>query len=163
MVVLVVVVVGLDAVYPRIEHALTLGSVIGALILGLTPALLLMTLLWTIIIYARVELVLRRPTHEERLGRPCGFRSRHRVRGAASVAIAQVLLWAAAFVLVSLLYVWVGWGPAMLGTSGAVALATVRQGVALVRMGLKVALVGGQVELGATRPPPPRSQTTPAD
>jgi hypothetical protein len=44
----------------------------------------------------------------------------------------------------------------MLGTSGAIALFIVRQGVVMLRLALKVALIGGQVELGVTRPPPPR-------
>jgi hypothetical protein len=44
----------------------------------------------------------------------------------------------------------------MYGAEGAVTLFFVRQGVALLRMAIKVCVVGGQVELGRTRPLPPR-------
>ncbi len=150
---------GLGAVYPRIAHALTLGDVVGSLVAGITPALIAMGLLWTIIDHARVELVLRRDSNErfgalQAFGRATIFVFRR------PVAIAHVLLWAAAFLAVSLLYLWAAHGHAMLGASGAVALLVVREGLALVRMGLKVALVGGQVELGQTRPAPPRVAVT---
>jgi hypothetical protein len=45
----------------------------------------------------------------------------------------------------------------MLGTGGAVALLIVREGLALVRMALKVAAIGGQVALGVTRAAPGRA------
>ena len=73
------------------------------------------------------------------------------------IAIAHVLLWGAAFLAVSVLFAWAAFGHAMLGASGAIALTIIREGVSLVRMGLKVALVGGQVELGASRKPPARA------
>jgi hypothetical protein len=153
VIVLIAAVIGLDVVYPRIEHALTLGQVLGALALGLSPALLLLAALWTVIDHARVDLVLQRNTHE-------GFGATHAFIRACvllvkrPVAIAQVLLWGAAFVAITVLYAWAAQGHAMLGASGAIALAIIREGVALVRMALKVALIGGQVELGRTRPPP---------
>jgi hypothetical protein len=158
--VFMVAVLGLGVVLPDIEQALTLGRVLGMLFLGLLPALLLLTVLWTIIDHARVELVLRRPTHEQ-LGALTAFMRATAFVVRRPVAFAHVLLWLVAFVLVSALYAWAGQGHAMLGASGAIALAIVRQGVVLVRMGLKVALVGGQVELGATRPPPPRPVVVP--
>ena len=49
-------------------------------------------------------------------------------------------------------------GAAMVGTSGAIALFIVREGLSLLRMALKVATIGGQVELGVTRAAPPRAQ-----
>jgi hypothetical protein len=160
--VFVVAVIGLDLVIDDVERALTLGHALGALFLGLLPAIIVMSLLWTIIDHARVELVLRRPTHE-RLGAIATFLRASAFVLRRPIAFAHVLVWIAAFLLVSVLYAWAGFGHAMLGASGAIALAIVRQGVVLVRMGLKVALVGGQVELGATRPPPPRPVAPPAD
>jgi hypothetical protein len=155
LVVLVVAMVGVDMVSPQLDHALDLGTVIGELFAGLLPALLLLCILWTIIDHARVELALRRPTHE-RLGALVVFGRAAVWVFRRPIAIAHVALWLVAFVVVSVLYAYAAFGHAMLGASGAIALAVVREGVALVRMGLKVALVGGQVELGATRPQPPR-------
>jgi hypothetical protein len=154
-VVFFVAAIGLGAVYPRIDRALSLGDVIGSLALGLAPALLLLAALWTVIDYARIELVVRRGTHERlgalvAFGRAVGFVVRR------PLAIGHVLLWGAAFALLSIVYAWAAHGSAMLGTGGAVSLLVVRQGLALARMGLKVAAIGGQLELGMTRPPPPR-------
>jgi hypothetical protein len=152
----VIALVGLGAVYPRIERALSFGEVLWSLAAGLLPALLLLAVLWTVIDYARVELVLRRATHP-RLGALVGFGRAVAFVVRRPIAIGHVLLWAAAFVLVSMLYAWASHGSAMLGTSGAIALLVVREGLALVRMGLKIVAIGGQVELGMTRPPPPRA------
>jgi len=151
----VVALLGLDAVFPRIETALTFGEALGALVLGLAPALVLLALWWTIVDYARVELVLRRPTHE-RFGSTLAM-----VRAAVfvvrrPVTLLHVAVWALAFVAVSALYVWASHGAAMLGTSGAIALLIVREGVTLLRVALKVATIGGQVALGVTRAAPGR-------
>jgi hypothetical protein len=154
-VVWVVAAIGLGLVAARIEYAMTLGEVLGALTLGLAPALLLLAVVWTVIDHARVELVLRRPSHE-RLGAIVAFARSVAFVARRPLALAHVLLWAAAFGAVSALYTWASFGAAMLGASGAIALLIVRQGVGLVRMALKVMLIGGQVELGQSRPPPPR-------
>jgi hypothetical protein len=153
--VLFIAMIGLGVVYPRIETALTLREVLIALMVGLTPAFLLLVVVWTVLDHARVELVLRRPSHP-RLGATIAF-----LRACAYVfqrplALAHVGVWVAAFLAVSFVYTWLSSGAAMLGTSGAIALFIVRQGVVMLRLALKVALVGGQVELGVTRPPPPR-------
>jgi hypothetical protein len=154
IVVVAIALLGLGMVGDTIDRALTLGEVVGALVIAFLPALLLLLALWTIIDHARVELVLRRPTHE-RLGAFAAFTRASAYLVRRPVAYLHVLLWAAAFLGVTVLYAWAAFGHAMMGVSGAIALAVVRQGLALVRMGFKVALVGGQVELGATRPPPP--------
>jgi len=153
---------GVIAAGPAIDRALAFRDVVWALVLAITPAILLTVLLWTILDHARVELVLRRGTHE-RLGalqallRAAVFVFRR------PVALLHVGLWAAAFLGLSMLYAWAAWGQEMLGASGALALLGVREGLALVRMGLKVVLIGGQVELGLTRPAPPRSAATEAE
>lgn len=153
VVVLFVATVGLGAVYPRIERALAVGEVVGALAVGLAPAALLGLIVWTVVDHARVELVLRRSSHG--VGAVGALLRATAFAFGRPLAIAHVATWAAAFWLVGAVYAWAAHGHAMLGTGGAVALLIVRQGVALVRMALKVALVGGQVELGRTRPPPP--------
>lgn len=147
---------GLGMVYGTLEHALTYGEVLGALVVGLGPALLLLIVLWTIVDYARVELVQRRPTHK--IGATVAFARAIVFVIERPIALAHAALWALSFLLVSSLYVWASHGAAMLGTGGAVALLIVRQGLALVRMALKVAAIGGQVELGVTRAAPPRAQ-----
>jgi hypothetical protein len=154
--ILIVAMIGVGAVYPRIERALELGEVVAWLALGLGPALVLVALLWAVIDYARVELVVRRATHD-RLGALVAFGRAVAFVVHRPLAIGHLLLWAAAFLVVSVLYAWASHGSAMPGTSGAISLLMVRQGLALVRMGLKIVAIGGQVELGMTRPPPPRA------
>jgi hypothetical protein len=109
-----------------------------------------------VIDYARAELTLRRPTHES-LGalraiiRAIGYVVRR------PVTILHTLTYWLAFVGLTVAFMWLAHGHAMLGTSGALVLFSIRQVVALGRAGLKVALLAGQVELTATRPPPPRT------
>jgi hypothetical protein len=155
VVVLVVAMLGLDAVYPRIEHALTLREVVVALIAGLSPAMVLMAVLWTIVDHARVELVLRRGPHDQ-LGATAAFGRAAVFVVHRPIALAHVLAWGAAFVIITVVFAWLAAGHPMRGAWGAIALLVVRQGVALLRMALKMALVAGQVALGETRPPPPR-------
>lgn len=147
---------GVGYIGGRVEHAITVGELIGPLILGLTPAALLHVVASTITDYARAELTLRRPTHDT-LG---AVRAAVRATGylvRRPVAIAHVLLYWLAVIAVWLLFVWLAHGHAMLGTSGALALFAIRQAVMLVRTSLKFGLLAGQVELTATRPPPPRT------
>jgi hypothetical protein len=44
----------------------------------------------------------------------------------------------------------------MYGAEGAITLFVARQGVSLLRMAIRVGVLAGQVELGRTRPLPPR-------
>jgi hypothetical protein len=132
-----------------------MGEVVRALIVGLLPAALLHVVVSTIIDYARAELVLRRPTHES-LG---AVRATIRATGYVfrrPVAIGHVLLYWLVFIAISVGFAWVAHDHAMLGTWGAFALFALRQGVVLLRLAARVAVMAGQVELTATRPPPPR-------
>lgn len=159
VVVLFVLMRGLISAGETMDHALTFREVIVSLILGITPSILLTVVLWTILDHARVELVTRRATHE-RLGAVQAFLRAASFVFRRPVTLLHTGLWAIAFLAISVLYVYAAWGHAMLGTSGALALLGVREGLALARMGLKVALIGGQVELGLTRTPPPRTAAT---
>ena len=151
--VLFVAALGLGAVYPRIETAMSVGPVIGALLLGLAPAFVLLLFLWTVLDYARIELVVRRQSHD-RLGAALAFARAFVFVLRRPITLAHTALWALAFLAVSALYVWASFDAEMVGTSGAIALLIVREGVAMARMALRVILVGGQVELGGTRPAP---------
>lgn len=157
--VLIVLGFGLGYLGDQLEHAMTIGEMIGPLVIALAPAALLHVLVSTVIDYARAELTLRRPTHES-LGavrvtiRAVGFMFRR------PVALVHVLVYWLVFVTLSVVFVWLGHGHAMLGTGGALAVFAIREAQALVRSALKLAVLAGQVELTATRPPPPRTIAT---
>lgn len=150
---------GVDYLNDQLEYAMTVRELIVPLIVALAPAALYHAAVSTAIDLARAELTLRRPTHE-RLGatralfRALGFLVRR------PVAIAYVLLYWLAFVALSLAFVWMAHGRAMLGTGGAMALLALREGLALCRHALKLGVLAGQVEMTATRPPPPRAVAT---
>jgi hypothetical protein len=141
------------------EHALTLVDLATSIGLGLLPGLIALVVVGTIVDYARVELAVRRTSHE--LGtlaafvRSIGFVIRH------PAAVVHALLGWVIAIAIGLGYAWLSQGRALLGGSGALTILVVRQGLALVRMAIKVGVLGGQVELGQTRPPPPR-RITPA-
>lgn len=153
--VVIVFFVGVDHVFAKLEHALTVGEMIVPLVVGLLPAAFLHVVVSTIIDYARAEIVLRRPTHES-LG---AMRAAYRATGYVfrrPVALLHVVVYWLFFVCVSLAFAWLAHGRAMLGFGGALALLALRQGVALLRLGARIAVIAGQVDLTATRPPPPR-------
>ncbi|HTJ45867.1 MAG TPA: hypothetical protein VL463_27375 [Kofleriaceae bacterium] len=155
LVVMVALVLGLGAAAERMTHALTLPGLLIPLLVGLLPAIVIGVYVWTAIDYARAELTVRRPTHDE-LG---AFRAL--VRALVFVARRPVALGHAAlgwlvFVVVTLGYVWAAQGHAMLGTGGAIALLVIRLGLSLVRFGVKFTVLAGQIELTETRPPPAR-------
>jgi hypothetical protein len=145
---------GMALIVERIEHALTLPQLFGPIVLAALPAVLLFHLFWTVTDYARIELTLRHESHDPSvvktylrtlvwvLRRPITL---------VHAGIGWVLFW-----LVSLAYVYLAQGHPMYGAEGAVTLFFVRQGIALLRMAIKIGLLGGQVELGRTRPLPPR-------
>jgi hypothetical protein len=68
-----------------------------------------------------------------------------------------------AFALVTVGYAYFAQGHPMYGAEGAVTLFVIRQGVALARTALRVGVIAGQVELGRTRPLPPRRVETKVD
>lgn len=152
---------GVEYAGAQIEHALTMGEVVRALVIGLLPAALAHVVVSTIIDYARAELVLRRPGHESLGAVRVAFRATGYVFR-RPVAFGHVLLYWLAFAALSLGFAWLAHGRAMLGTEGALALFALRQGVVLLRMAARVAVMAGQVELTATRPPPPREVVPPA-
>ncbi len=152
---------GMSLVASRIEHALTMTDLFGPLILGSLPAALLLHYFWTVTDYARVELTLRHDTHDPGvvftylrtllfvLRRPLTL-----IHG----AFGWVLFW-----LVTAAYAYLAQGHAMYGAGGAITLFLVRQGVSLLRMAIKLGILSGQVELGRTRPLPPRRVEIKAD
>jgi hypothetical protein len=161
LVVAMVLGVGLDAVAERLEYALTFPRLIGWTVLGAGPALLLLHVLWTITDYARVELVLRRDTHEltviSAYVRAIGFVLRRPVTLVHS-GLGWLLIAALSFG-----YVMASHGHPMSGTGGAITLLIVRQGLVLLRMAVHFAILGGQVALTRQRPVPvvPRPTTEP--
>ena len=145
---------GMSVAAPRIEHALTLPQLLGPLVLGALPALLVLHLLWTVSDHARVELTLRHETHDPGVVRAYlrafGFVLR-RPLTLVHTGVGWLL-----FLLVTTSYAYLAQGHPMYGAEGAITLFFVRQGVALLRMAIKIGILAGQVELGRTRPPPPR-------
>jgi hypothetical protein len=154
---------GMSVAGPRMEHALTLPQLLGPLVLGALPALLVLHLLWTVSDHARVELALRHETHDPGVVRAYlrafGFVLR-RPLTLVHTGVGWLL-----FLLVTTAYAYLAQGHPMYGAEGAITLFFVRQGVALLRMAIKIGILAGQVELGRTRPPPPRVEpkTSPAD
>lgn len=152
LVVAMVLGLGLDAVALRLEYALTVPQLVGWTALGVGPALLLLHVLWTIVDYARVELVLRRDTHDltviSAYARAIGFVLRRPITLLHS-GLGWLLI--AAFTIA---YVVAAHGHPMGGTGGAITLLIVRQGLVLVRMSVHFAILGGQVALTRQRPAP---------
>lgn len=141
-------------VAPRLEYALSLGELAGPLLLTLLPTLVLLHFFWTVTDYARAELSLRHDSHG-----PGAFATY--VRTLIWVARRPLAMIHGAFgwflvLVVTLAYVVIAQGHPMYGAGGAIALFVVRQGVALVRMAIRVGVMAGQLELARTRPPPPR-------
>jgi hypothetical protein len=137
---------------PRIETALTLWQLAGALAL-LLPAAALLLLVHTAADYARVDLV-RHP----------GLSSvRSLVRGLVTVTtsprpLAHVLLYWLLFAAVTAGYAALTFGRPMVGAAGMASLFALRQTVVLVRCCGKIALVGGQVSLSQALQGPPLSR-----
>jgi len=145
----------------RAEYALTVGELVSGIGLGMLPGLLALLVAGTIVDYARVDLALRKSSHE--LGAIGAF-----VRAIGYVVTNPITLvhallgWILAIAL-GLGYMWLAHGRSLIGGSGALTILIVRQGLSLVRMSIKVGVLGGQVELGQTRSPPPRRQVVEAE
>lgn len=151
--------VTLRAAATRLEYALTLGDLAAALAIVVIPTAVVAHFFGTVTDYARVQLTLRHETHAPGalvtylhtigyvLKRPLTL-----VHGAVGWILA---------IGVTLAYLGLAHGHPMYGAEGAVTLFFVRQGVALVRMAIRVVIMAGQVELGRTRPLPP-SRPAPA-
>jgi hypothetical protein len=145
---------GASAIDKRIETALTIPQLLGPIALATLPALLLLHFFWTVTDYARIELTLRHESHDPGVIKTYLRTLLWVIRRPIALlhgAIGWLAFWA-----VTVAYIYLAQGHPMYGAEGAVTLFFVRQGVALLRMAIKVAVLGGQVELGRTRPLPPR-------
>ena len=145
---------GMSVAAPRIEHALTLPQLLGPLVLAALPALLLLHYLWTVSAYARVELTLRHDTHDPGVVRTYLHSLAYVIR--RPVTLVHAGLGWLLFLIVTAAYAYLAQGHPMYGAEGAITLFFVRQGVALLRMAIQAGILAGQVELGRTRPLPPR-------
>ena len=154
IVVLLAFVTGLGLAWHRLEHALTAGELFGPLAAATLPALVLLHILWTVEDYARAELTLRHDTHDPGAAatylRTLGYVFRR------PVTLVHAGLGWLAFALITAAYFYLSLGHPMYGAEGAVTLFIARQGVSLLRMAIRFGTLGGQVELGRTRPLPPR-------
>lgn len=139
---------------PKMRYALSLVELAGPLMMTLVPTAVLLHFFWTVTDYARAEISLRHETHA-----PGAFATY--VRTIVYVARRPLTLIHGAFgwflaLLVTLAYVVISQGHPMYGAEGAITLFVVRQIVSLVRMAIRVGVMGGQIELARTRPMPPR-------
>jgi hypothetical protein len=144
----------LGMVTPRIEHALAIRDLIGPLAFAFLPAVALLHFFWTVTDYARIELTLRHDTHHPGV-LATYLRTLVYVARRPLTLVHGGLGWVF-FLLVTVAYAYLAQGHAMYGAEGAVTLFVARQGVALLRMAIRIAVMAGQVELGRTRPLPPR-------
>jgi len=151
----------LGMVAPRLEYALAVTDLIGPLAFAFVPALALLHFFWTVSDYARVELTLRHDTHDPGV-LATYLRSLVFVAKRPLTLVHGGLGWVF-FLLVTIAYAYLSQGRAMYGAEGAITLFVARQGVALLRMAIHVAVMAGQIELGRTRPLPPRHAEAPAD
>jgi hypothetical protein len=152
---------GISWAAPRIERALSVVDLLGPLAVALVPALVLLHIVWTINDYARVELTLRHESHDPSVvatyARSVMFVLRRPV-----TLVHSGLGWLA-FVVITLGYAYLAHGHPMYGAEGAVTLFVIRSGIALARTAVRVGVLAGQVELGRTRPLPPRRVEPKAD
>ncbi|HEY4238527.1 MAG TPA: hypothetical protein VGM88_01885 [Kofleriaceae bacterium] len=146
--------VGLTVARAHNEYPLTLTELFVPILLGALPAILLLHLFWTVEDYARAELTLRGDSHDPGVIATY-LRSFAYVLRRPVTLVHGALGWLA-FLLVTLAYAYLAAGHPMYGSSGAVTLFVARSGVALVRLAIRFGVLGGQIELARTRPPPPR-------
>jgi len=138
----------------RITYALTIPELLGPLVIAALPALLLLHFLWTVSDYARAELTLRHDTHDPGVVATYLRTLAYVIR--RPVTLVHGALGWLVFALVTAAYAYLAQGHPMYGAEGAVTLFVARQGVSLLRMATRVGILAGQIELGRTRPLPPR-------
>lgn len=158
---LFVLALGLALIAERIEYALTLPQLFVPLVLASLPAMLLFHFFGTVTDYARIELTLRHESHDPSVVKTYLRTLLWVIRRPITLVHAGIG-WVA-FGLVSVAYMYLAHGHPMYGAGGAVMLFFVRQGIALLRMAIKIGVLGGQVELGRGRPLPPRRVEVKAD
>lgn len=143
---------GLGAVSSRLEYALSLRSLLCWAALGAAPGALLLHLFWTIGDFARAELVMRRDSHGVTVlaayARAISYVTRN-PRTLVHAGFGWLLIAA-----VSTGYVLASFGQPMVGGNSAITLLIVREGVALVRLAIRAAMIAGQVEATRERPCP---------
>jgi hypothetical protein len=154
IVVLFVLGAGTSVVAPRMMHALTVPELLGPLAIAVLPAALLLHVLWTVTDYARVELTLRHDTHDPGVIATYWRTLRYVIR--RPVTLVHGALGWLLFLVVTAAYAYLAQGHPMYGAEGAVLLFVARAGVSLLRMAIRVGVLAGQIELGRTRPLPPR-------
>jgi hypothetical protein len=145
---------GVQLAGPHVEYALTVPQLVGPLALGLLPGALLLHFFWTVTDYARIEITLRHETQGARAARAYLGALAFVARSPRTLVHSGVG-WLA-FLAVTAAYAYVSTGHPMYGAGGAITLFLVRQGVALLRVTIRVAVLAGQVELGRARPLPAR-------
>jgi len=145
---------GLGLASEHLAHALTVFDLVWPLAAATLPAALLFHLLGTVTDYARVELTLRHDSHAPGVVATYA-RSLVYVLRRPITLVHGALGWLV-FALVTAAYAYLAQGHPMYGADGAVTLFIARQGVSLIRMATRFGVLAGQVELGRTRPPPPR-------
>jgi hypothetical protein len=139
---------------PKLEYALSITELVGPLVMTFVPTAVLLHFFWTVTDYARAELSIRHESHA-----PGAFATY--LRTLIFVARRPLTLIHGAFgwflaILVTLAYLVISHGHPMYGAEGAITLFVVRQIVSLGRMAIRMAVMGGQIELARTRPLPPR-------
>jgi hypothetical protein len=152
--VLVMLIFGWKTMQGRMLAALTIPQLIGPLALAFLPGLLVLHVVWTISDYARVELTLRGESHDPSVVvtymRTVGYVLRR------PLTLAHGALGWLAFLAISIGYAYLAHGRPMYGAEGAVTLFVIRQGVSLARTFIRFIVLAGQLELGKSRPVPPR-------
>jgi hypothetical protein len=152
--VLVMLILGWQTMQARIFGALTVPQLLGPLAIAFLPGFLVLHVVWTITDYARVELTLRGESHEPSVVitymRTVAYVLRH------PLTLAHGAIGWFAFLAISIGYAYLAHGRPMYGAEGAVTLFVIRQGVSLARTAIRFIVLGGQLELGKSRPLPPR-------
>ena len=146
--------ISMALVRSRIEYALTTSDLLVPVLVGVLPAALLLHVLWTVTDYARVELSLRHETHDP--GAVMTYLRSFAYVLRRPVTLAHGALGWIAFGLITLGSAYLGHGHPMYGAEGALILFVIRQGIALARAAIRFGVLAGQIELGRTRPLPPR-------
>ncbi|MFT3698390.1 MAG: hypothetical protein QM831_34925 [Kofleriaceae bacterium] len=138
----------------RIEHAITVSDLVVPALVIFGPFLAILHVLWTIGDYARVELTLRHDSHDpgvlKTYFRTIGFVIRR------PLTLLHASLGWIVWIAITAGFMWLASGHPMYGTEGAVTLFVIRSGVSLARMAIRFAVLAGQVDLGGSRPLPPR-------
>ncbi len=145
---------GFALAVPRLAHALTVTDLFVPIAIALVPGLLVMHIFGTVTDYARIEMTLRHDSHDPSAVLTY-LRSLSYVLRRPVTLVHGGLGWLC-FALITLGSIYLGHGHPMYGAEGAIMLFVIRQGVALARTAIRFGVIAGQVELGRTRPLPPR-------